>query len=551
MSNVDLAPSSLTGDQVRLPLYLQVLSSLQDFFLRPGDQGLSLTLPDSPWSGFLSAAGEKSILPPQANMAQGDIDPFIFPNRGLPTQQVIGNLARFQEGKQLQGHPAIATNIIPQPTLASIAAPLWPAMMGPNLCSSESGSPYVVAEQAIARHLALLANWSPSTAQGVFSFGGTGTLLYALRIALERAFPGSLQTGIKSPVAIVCSDHAHHACLRAAAWLGIGQQSVVRIKTVADASMDITQLEQELRRLHSLQIPVAAIIATCGTTDAFGLDSVKAIDELRTSLTSQLHWPIIPYLHADAVIGWSWLFFQNYDFANNPLELPAQVLVAVKNTAAKLGELEFADSFGVDFHKTGFTPYTASLLVLKQRTDLAPFRVSPSEAPYFLQGLEDEPGAYTLETSRSGAGPIMAWASCWQLGTEGFQVLLAHATHMALTLRDMLAKMPNVQLLYPQATGPSVLVRVLPSDKRTDETDAAYQQRTDDLQQSIAASSLARTRLGDGSAWGITTVTMPSEGSNPSSRRFRALKAFCISPTMTIKHLNDLCQAISDFGGGR
>ena len=53
---------------------------------------------------------------------------------------------------------------------------------------------------------AALVGYDPARADGVFTFGGTGTLLYGVKIGLEKAVPGARRDGLRTPAVIVCSD---------------------------------------------------------------------------------------------------------------------------------------------------------------------------------------------------------------------------------------------------------------------------------------------------------------------------------------------------------
>ena len=56
-----------------------------------------------------------------------------------------------------------------------------------------------------------------------------------------------------------------------------------------------------------------------GTTDAFGVDDLDAIADLRDRLVEDYGLDYTPHVHADAVIGWAWSVFNDYDFERNPL----------------------------------------------------------------------------------------------------------------------------------------------------------------------------------------------------------------------------------------
>ena len=166
---------------------------------------------------------------------------------------------------------------------------------------------------------AALVGYDPAQSEGVFTFGGTGGLLYGMKVGLEKALPGSARSGVRGEAAVLVSDCSHYACRTVAAWLGIGQDHVIAVPTHADNSMNVTAFEAAARDVLKSGRRIAAIVATLGTTDAFGLDDLAAIHAVRNRLIEEFKLPYQPHLHADAVIGWAWSVFNDYDFLANPL----------------------------------------------------------------------------------------------------------------------------------------------------------------------------------------------------------------------------------------
>ena len=58
------------------------------------------------------------------------------------------------------------------------------------------------------------------------------------------------------------------------------------------------------------------------------------------------------------------------------------------------------------FHKTGFAPYISSLVLMADGQDLQLLARAREAMPYLYQSGEHHPGMFTLETSRSAAGPL-------------------------------------------------------------------------------------------------------------------------------------------------
>ena len=162
-----------------------------------------------------------------------------------------------------------------------------------------------------------------------------------------------------------------------------------------------------------------------------GMDDIERIHELRVRLVEEFKLKYTPHIHVDSVLGWVWLNFVDYDFESNPLEFSERVLRDAKSNANKAAKFHFADSFGLDFHKTGYIPYNSSMVVFKNKKDFSLLkRQKDIMTPLFHDDEEYNPGVYTLETSRSTANIIATWKTVQSLGKEGYQVLLGHALEM-------------------------------------------------------------------------------------------------------------------------
>src|SRR5690606_23497638 len=234
-------------------------------------------------------------------------------------EAVTAELVSYLSGMFIWGHPRAQVNVVPSPTIPSIIGGLLPSIYNPNLVSEETSRLVSLAEVEAIAMTAALVGYDPEKAEGVFTFGGTGTLLYGVKIGLEKAVRGTRRSGLTQPAAIVCSERAHYACLTVANWLGIGEQNVVRVPATDDNEMAIEALRPVLEDILASGRPIAAIVATMGTTDAFGLDDLEAIVAARDDLVREHGLDYTPHVHADAVIGWAWSAFTDYDFEANPL----------------------------------------------------------------------------------------------------------------------------------------------------------------------------------------------------------------------------------------
>jgi glutamate/tyrosine decarboxylase-like PLP-dependent enzyme len=377
-------------------------------------------------------------------------------------EQVTARLVEYLEGMVIWGHPRTQVNVVPSPTIPSIIGGLLPSIYNPNLVSEESSRKVVLAEIEAASIAAHLVGFDPEESAGVFTFGGTATTLYGCKIGLEKAYPGTMQKGVREPAHIVCSERAHYAARTVAGWLGLGFDAVTEVPADRDNEIRPCLLETMCRDLLKQGGKIAAIIATMGTTDAFGVDDLQEICAIRDRLVTEFSLDYVPHVHADAVIGWAWSVFNDYDFATNPLGFRGRTVRALARTHRRIQHLGQADSIGIDFHKTGFTPYVSSLFLTRDKSDMSRLARQAEAMPYLFKSGDYHPGQFTLETSRAGSGPMAALANLMLFGKNGLRSLLGHLVSMAEALREQLEAHSATHVLNNGNFGPVTLFRVYP-----------------------------------------------------------------------------------------
>ena len=383
-------------------------------------------------------------------------------NEPRSPEEVTRQMVDYLRGMMILGHPQTQINVGPSPTIPSIIAGLLPSIYNPNLVSEEASRCVATAEVEAVAMTAELLGYQPESAGGVFTFGGTGTLLYAVKIGMEKAFPGTRKKGIQTPGIVLCSDKAHYACATVANWIGLGEDNVIRVATGEDNEINLDDFEGQLRKVVADGRRIACIVATAGTTDAFGLDDIDGMRCVRDTVVKQCGLDYVPHLHADAVIGWAWSVFSDYDFEQNELGFRHRTIRSLAGTIRRIRHLSKADSVGVDFHKTGFAPYVSSAVILKDREDLGLIAREAESMPYLFQSGNYHPGKFTLETTRSGTGPMSALANLRLFGKNGLRSLLGHLVSMAEELRERLEGHASISVLNGGNFGPVTLFRAYP-----------------------------------------------------------------------------------------
>ena len=426
----------------------------------------------------------KTHLPFLGNMVDADFEEgkkSTLPNNMSSVQEVTKELVSYLEGMTIFGHPRTQQNVVCPTTIPSLIGVVLASLYNPNLCWDESSRLVALAEVEVTSMTSKLIGYDPAHAGGVFTFGGTGTTLYGVKIGLEKACPDTMKKGTPENAVVFVSDAGHYCAANITGWLGMGTDNLITIPTTFENEIDLEILEQELRQALSDGKRVAAIIATLGTTDAFGLDNIMRIVALRETLVEEFKLDYKPHIHADAVIGWVWSVFNNYDFEQNPLGFRPRTIRALAGACRRIQHLSLADSVGIDFHKTGFVPYISSLVLVRDQSDLNLLKRSAEQMPYLYHFGQYRPGMFTLETSRSGTGPLAALANLKLFGEKGLQAIIGHIVEMTQLLREHLEGHEGTTVLNRGNFGTVTLFRVYPVGvdtfeiKRQEFEDATYQ----------------------------------------------------------------------------
>lgn len=407
----------------------------------------------------------KTHLPMLGSIVPGNFETArqtVLPDTMSSVEDVTADLVSYLQGMSIFGHPRTQQNVIPPPTIPSVIGVLIASLYNPNITWDEYSRLVALAEVEVVGMTAQMIGYVPEKASGVFTFGGTGTTLYGVKIGLEKACPETIQNGTSEDAVVFVSDAGHYCATNIVGWLGIGTKNLVTIPTTSENEIDLDRLEQETRKALASGKKIAAIIATLGTTDAFGLDDLESIVTLRDILVDEFQLDYRPHIHADAVIGWAWSVFNDYNFEDNPLGFRPRTIRALAGACRRIRYLSLADSIGIDFHKTGFAPYISSLVLVKNEADLGLVRRDPEQMPYLYHFGDYKPGMYTLETSRAGTGPLAALANLRLFGQEGLQTILGHIVEMTQLLREHLEGHEGTTVLNRENFGTVTVFRTYP-----------------------------------------------------------------------------------------
>lgn len=346
-------------------------------------------------------------------------------------------------------NPSSVENVITMPCDPSIYGAMMGTLANPNLVYSEYAGLAEHLEKNVVRQIANIVGYDPEQSTGLFTQGGTFCNLYGYLLGIRKSLPDAKVNGLgyAQDYRILNSQAGHYSNMTNLSLLGVDLSGkTIRIKVTQSHDIDLHDLELSLRACFSVNTAVPCIMLTMGTTDTFAIDRVKPVHDLRDRLCEEYGVSVKPHIHVDAAVGWSMMFFIDYDFKRNPLAINDSTLKGIESVVEKMRELKYADSFTVDFQKWGYVPYTSSLVMIKNKQDMKALENDPSNFSYFEDDLQGSTHLQsTIECSRGASGLFGAYSALKFMGLEGYQAVLAHCLQNANYMRHRLLLDPSVK----------------------------------------------------------------------------------------------------------
>lgn len=363
-------------------------------------------------------------------------------------------ISKYLRGSVIAHNPYVVKNIIPLPNFIYLATYVSCSLYMGNAVSGEDSGEALRKEPECAAYISNMIGLDPNNAAGIFTFGGSATNLYAIKIGITKIQKDSPLSGIKNNLVIIGNQASHYCQQSSATWLGIGQDNYMQVGTNADQTTNMVDFERACHKAIKDGKKIACMEAVGGTTSNMGIDDLEEFFDLRSRLIEKYKLDYVPHIHVDSVMGWAWLNFLEYDFEMNPLGFNNVVLKKIKHNTDKVSKFYLGDSFGIDFHKTGYTPYNSSMIIVKNKEDFNLLkRKKDVMTPLFHDDTEYNPGLFTLETSRSTANILATWATINNFGAEGFQVLIGHAVEMRETFIEGISKLNSAGIAIENIDG--------------------------------------------------------------------------------------------------
>ncbi|MBO7097108.1 MAG: hypothetical protein J6W11_00525 [Alphaproteobacteria bacterium] len=381
----------------------------------------------------------------------------------MEPEDVFNYVAPFFQNMPNWSNPGTMINVIPPVNLLSLTGSLYTNMFNPNFAEDHYSGRLLTAELEVAKYLSDLIGWDWKKSYGLFTFGGKGTNLYATKIALNQALPSNMKDGLNDKKCFMVTTATAHPChYEVCQWLGIGSENCIDAPCNDLGVMDVEATEKIIcENIEQGKVFLGFNINGCNTVE-FAVDPIKKIYDLNQKITKKYGLKYQPHIHVDAVLGWVWLFFKDYDFYKNPLKFSKESLQKIKSLSQKISEIEYADSVGIDFHKTGFCPYTSSIFMIKDKNryfSLNPAKNIPLEE---LVWGNFAPFQTSLELTRSASGALSALICLKSLGITGFREIIGNLFASTEMFRKLIGKNKRIELINADTEGLATLFIIKP-----------------------------------------------------------------------------------------
>lgn len=259
---------------------------------------------------------------------------------------------------------------------------------------------------------------------GTFLTGGSNANLVAMFTARNTVLPDVASEGYdkNTKLTVFISEHAHYSFETAANLLGLGANSVKRIKSDSKGKMLVTDLRNKIQASISRGEQPFFVAATCATTVMGAYDP---LDEIANVCEEHSLW-----LHADGSFGGS-------------------IILSDKHRHLLSG-IEKTDSFAWNPHKLMNIPLICSVLLINKIGALES-NITDIHTDYIYHDNDDtqDLGIKSIQCGRS-VDAVKLWFAWKYFGLDGYQQRIDNLIAMAEYAESIVLRLPQLELVAPR-----------------------------------------------------------------------------------------------------
>ncbi len=302
-------------------------------------------------------------------------------------------------------HPRYMGHQVAVPMLTSVLGDLVNGVTNNGMAVYEMGPAGTAIERGVIRWMLAKAGAAWSGGDGVLTHGGSLANLSCLLAARAKALPDSWRDGVPSGYVFLASEAAHYSVSRAAAILGFGSSSLVKIPVDSSLRIKPGGLHAAFEEVQRAGKKVLAVIANSGATPTGSYDPLR---EMGTFCRDKNIW-----LHVDGAHG-------------------ASALVSDRHRALMDG-IEFADSLAWDTHKMLSTSVLCGAALFRDAANLSD--TYAQHAPYLFSDM-DKPGEDLSKNTFECTKAMLGLKLFFNLAAIGEKGMAEHVDHLFKSAHD-------------------------------------------------------------------------------------------------------------------
>ncbi|CAK1593968.1 unnamed protein product [Parnassius mnemosyne] len=307
---------------------------------------------------------------------------------------------------------------------------------------------FTIVELKILNHILQL--FGIPDGDGIFSPGGSVSMLYALVAARYKAFPEVKSKGLRNlpELVIFTSEDSHYSIMKGAHWLGFGTDSVRQIKTNGLGQMLVDKLDAtiQMEKDHGRQ-PVL-VNATAGTTVLGAIDNLEDVADV-----CEKHGV---WMHVDACWGGSLILSRKYRH--------------------RLKGIERANSVSWNPHKMAGAPLQCSVFLVREKGLL--HAANCASAQYLFQqdkfyDITYDTGDKSVQCGRK-IDAFKLWMMWKARGDDGLGLLADRVMKIAEFCSETIENKPGFRLVSAPLQCPNVCFWYIPTIMRSKAEDTEW-----------------------------------------------------------------------------
>ena len=266
--------------------------------------------------------------------------PFSLEEDALSSRELIKIIEKVIHYSLNTNHPYFMNQMFGKVQPVAHLADLLISVFNTSMYTYEVAPVFTLMEKEVIDQLSSKI-WGEGIGDGVFTGGGSLSNMNALLLARQQYKNQLKHQGLytEKPFAIFVSEQGHYSFMKGVNFLGFGLDSLIKVPTLANAKIDVTQLEKAIQKAKKEGRVPLMLIGIAGTTISGTFDPIDTLGQIAKKHNM--------WYHVDAAFGGSQLFSEKL--------------------AYKLNGIAQADSVGWNFHKVMGMPLSTTTLLTREK----------------------------------------------------------------------------------------------------------------------------------------------------------------------------------------